>query len=502
MDKEYDYKAINTNRKSGVIMPISSLSSKYGIGTFGEKAYEFCDFLVKSGLHYWQILPIGPTGYGDSPYQSFSSFAGNPYFIDLDLLEKDRLLKKSEYENINFGDDITRVDYGKLYQNRFLVLKKAYSRFKKQDELDKFVSKNSDWLCDYALFTAIKNHLNGDAWDSWPHDIQNREEKAIMEYKEKLKDEINFQYFIQYMFYTQYNNLKEYVNSKGIEIIGDLPIYCSYDSADVWSNKEQFLNNKVGGCPPDGFSDKGQLWGNPIYNWEYMKKDNYKWWVNRVDKTLKLFDVTRIDHFRGFESYWSIPKGDEDAKRGQWVKGPGYDLFKKIKEELGEIKIIAEDLGYTTKEVVEFREQTNFPGMKMIQFAFDPNNESDFLPHNIERNWAAYASTHDSDTVKGWFDEKMKDKDNKELAFAIDYLKLNEEEGYVWGFIRGAWSSVANIAITQMQDFLELDNSSRMNIPSTLGNWSWRLDDSLLTDEIAQKIRRLNKLYSRERKEN
>lgn len=496
MDKEYDYKAINTERKSGVIMHISSLPSKYGIGTFGEQAYKFCDFLVKTGLHYWQILPIGPTGYGDSPYQSFSSFAGNPYFIDLDMLSKEGLLTEDEYKDVDFGQDPTRVDYGKLYNNRLPILKKAYSRFKDYKSLEIFVDENKDWVCDYALFMSIKNHLGGKSWDNWDEDIKNRKEEAIKLYTEKLKEEINYEYFIQYMFYKQYNELKKYVNSKGIQIIGDLPIYCSYDSVDVWANKEQFLDDKVGGCPPDGFSEGGQLWGNPIYNWDYMKKDNYKWWVNRVDKTLKLFDVTRIDHFRGFESYWSIPKGDIDAKRGEWVKGPGYELFKRIKEELGNINIIAEDLGYTTKEVVEFREQTGFPGMKMMQFAYDPNNESDFLPHNIERNWAAYASTHDSDTVKGWLDSK---KGSIELDFAIDYLKMSKEEGYVWGFIRGAWSSVANIAITQIQDFLELDNSSRMNVPATLGNWNWRLNGELLTDEVAEKIKKLNKLYSRER---
>lgn len=494
IDKEYDYKAINTDRKSGVIMHISSLPSKYGIGTFGKSAYEFCDFLKKSGFHYWQILPLGPTSYGDSPYQSFSSFAGNPYFIDLDILCEKGLLEKSEYENIDFGQDKLKVDYGKLYSNRYVILKKAYNRFKEKEKIEKFVEKNSDWINDYALFMALKNHFNGISWVNWDEDIKNRDRVAINRYKELLKDEIEFQYFMQYEFFNQYMQLKEYVNSKGIEIVGDMPIYCAEDSSDVWSDQIQFNLDLVGGCPPDGFSEVGQLWGNPTYNWEYMEKTNYSWWVDRIKKNLLLVDILRIDHFRGFESFWAIPKGSKTAAPGSWIKGPGIKLFNIVREKLGDIKIIAEDLGYTTKEVVKFRIDTGFPGMKVLEFAFDPNNESDFLPHNIERNWACYCSTHDSDTLQGWI-EMM--KDSKELEFAKKYLNLTNEEGYAWGLLRACWSSVANIAITQIQDFFMLNNDYRMNMPSTLGNWTFRLDKKYLTDEMAEKLYEFNKRYSR-----
>lgn len=494
LDKDYDYKAINTNRKSGVIMHISSLPSKYGIGTFGKEAYEFCDFLKDAGFHYWQILPLGPTSYGDSPYQSFSSFAGNPYFIDLDILKDDGLLLEEEYINIDFGDNPLKVDYAKLYNNRYTVLKKAFERFKEFDKLNEFVEKHSDWVKDYALFIALKNHFNGASYDAWDEDIKNRKEDAIKKYSEKLKNEIQFQYFMQYEFFKQYTNLKKYVNDKGIKIVGDIPIYCAGDSCDVWSDEKQFRLDLVGGCPPDSFSDGGQLWGNPTYDWEYMKKDKYKWWVNRIKKSLKLCDVLRIDHFRGFESYWAIPKGSVNASTGSWVKGPGMDLFNEVKKQLGDIDIIAEDLGYTTKEVVKFRTETGFPGMKVLEFAFDPNNESDFLPHNIERNWAVYCSTHDSDTLQGWIEWQ---KGTPTLDFARRYLNLTEEEGYAWGILRAAWSSVANIAITQIQDFFLLNNDYRMNLPSTLGNWTFRLDKKYLTKENAKKLYKFNKLYSR-----
>ena len=494
IDKEYDYKDINTERKSGVILHISSLYSNYGIGTFGKSAYEFCDFLVKAGFHYWQILPLGPTGYGDSPYQSFSSFAGNPYFIDLDLLAEEKLLSKEDYQNIDFGDNKLIVDYSKLYNNRYSVLYKAYKNFKDKKSLNEFVEANKDWLEDYALFMSLKEYFNNEVWTNWNEDIINRKESAISNYKKILEDKINFQYFMQYMFYKQYNKLKEYVNSKNIKIVGDLPIYCAYDSVDIWVNPDEFDLKFVGGCPPDGYSDSGQLWGNPTYNWEYMKKNEYKWWVNRISKTFKLFDILRIDHFRGFESYWSIPCESNTASSGSWVKAPGAELFKVIEKKLGKLDIIAEDLGYTTKEVSEFRKSTGFPGMKMMQFAFDPNNESDFLPHNIERNWSVYPSTHDSDTVKGWIDNNI---ENENFKFAKKYLNLTEQEGYVKGFLRGAWSSVANIAITQMQDFLEQGNEFRMNTPSTLGNWNYRVDEKLLTGELAKQIYDFNKLYSR-----
>lgn len=494
MSKDYDYKDINTERKSGIILHISSLPSKYGIGTFGKKAYEFCDFLKKSGIHYWQILPIGPTGYGDSPYQSFSSFAGNPYFIDLDILNQKKLLKKEEYANIDFGSDENRVDYGKLYENRYKVLKIAFSRFKATKKYNEFLEEQKDWIHDYALFMALKQYFNGKPWNEWDDDIKNREKKAILKYSKILSDQIDFQYFLQYEFYVQYNKLKKYVNSKNIQIIGDIPIYCSFDSADVWTDKKQFDLNLVGGCPPDGYSDDGQLWGNPTYNWKYMKKDKYSWWIRRVEKSYNLFDIIRIDHFRGFESYWAVETKYNSSKYGKWYKGPSNDLFDAIKNKIKDVKIIAEDLGYTTKEVVEFRKKTGFPGMKMLQFAFDPNKESDFLPHNIERNWSVYPSTHDSDTLYGWV---KANENTAHFNFAKKYLNLTKSEGYANGILRAAWSSVANIAVTQLQDFIGLDNDYRMNVPSTLGNWTYRVNKKHLSKRVQNKIYMFNKIYSR-----
>lgn len=495
-DKNYNYKNINRKRRSGIIMHISSLPSKYGIGTLGAEAYNFIDFLEKSSQKLWQILPIGPTSYGDSPYQSFSSFAGNSYFIDLDILRKEKYLKLSDYSDIDFGNDPKRVDYGKIYNNRYAILEIAYTNFmkknKEKQEFDNFIKKEEYWLKDYALFMVIKEKSNGVEWSKWEVKYKNRDKKALDNICITLKEKIYFQYFIQYKFYQQYNNMKKYANDKGIKIIGDLPIYVAQDSADVWSNPELFLKDKVGGCPPDGFSDGGQLWGNPIYDWERNEKEEYKWWISRIAKNMESVDTLRIDHFRGFEEYWSVPLGDKDARNGKWVKGPGMSLFNKVKEVLGDIDIIAEDLGYTTKELVEFREETGFPGMKMLEFAFDLNQESDFLPHQMERNWVVYTSTHDSETVKQWFD-----KDTEEQEYAVKYLGLNKKEGYVYGFIRSAWASVCDTAIAQIQDFLELGEDSRMNIPSQLGNWTWRVEKKYLNKKLAEKISKITKLYYR-----
>lgn len=496
MEKNYDYKHINKNRKSGIIMHISSLSSDYGIGNLGEKAYEFADFLKKSGQYYWQILPIGPTGYGDSPYQSFSSFAGNPYFIDFKILEKEKLLSESDFKDLDYGNDKNRVDYGKIYVSRNIVLKIAYNNFKKLEkskEYEKFLKENEDWLEDYALFMALKEEFSNVSWENFPEKIKNRDEKVLEEYKEKLEDSINFQKFLQFKFFNQYFNWKNYVNSLGIKIIGDMPIYVSPDSVEAWKYKELFLEDVVGGCPPDGFSEGGQKWGNPIYNWDKHKETDFSWWIDRIRKSLKYVDVLRIDHFRGFESYWAVPKFDIDAKNGKWVVAPGYELFSKIKEVLGNIDIVAEDLGYTTEDLVKFREFTGYPGMKMLQFAFNPDNQSDFLPHQMERNWAVYTGTHDSDTVKSWFEKA----DKKEVDFAKKYLHLTDEKDYVKGFIRAAWSSVANLAMAQIQDFLELGDEGRMNIPSTLGNWSWRINEDSLNEKLSGEIYDLTKTYFR-----
>ncbi len=496
MDK-YNYKDINKERKSGIIMHISSLWSEYGIGNLGEEAYKFADFLKESGQCYWQILPIGPTGYGDSPYQSFSSFAGNPYFIDFKILEKEGYLKESDFKDLDYGTDRERVDFGKIYTTRNIVLGIAYENFKKSSKVNekylKFLNENSDWIEDYSLFMALKEHFGNVSFESFPRDIKNREKDAIDKYTKELEDRINYHKFLQFKFFEQYLSWKNYVNSLGIEVIGDMPIYVAPDSMEVWKNPELFIKDKVGGCPPDGFSAGGQKWGNPIYDWKKHKEEDFKWWINRIEKTLKYVDVLRIDHFRGFESYWAVPKDDADARNGEWVKAEGEALFEKVEEKLGKIKIVAEDLGYTTVEVVKFREKTGFPGMKMLQFAFDPNNESDFIPHQIERNWAVYTGTHDSDTVKSWFEKANKE----EVEFAKKYLYLTDEKDYVLGFIRAAWSSVANMAIAQIQDFLELGDEGRMNRPSTLGNWSWRIKEESLTKDLSSKIYDLTKTYSR-----
>lgn len=492
------------NRGSGVIMHISSLPGKYGIGTFGEEAYKFGDFLKKAGQKYWQILPLGPTSFGDSPYQSFSAFAGNPYFIDFDILEKDGLLKKEDYDSIKFGENTRFVDYGVVFTEKFKVLRKAYENFKltKNEDIKEFEDKQEFWLEDYALYMALKYHFGLKSWQTWDEDIRLREPEAIIKYKNLLNDEISYWKFLQYEFFKQWEELKAYVNKLGIEIIGDMPIYVAEDSADIWSNPEAFLLDKatlkplkVAGCPPDIFSATGQLWGNPIYDWDYMDKTNYKWWINRIRQSLNIYDVLRIDHFKGFESYWSIPYGELTAENGEWVKGPGIKVFNAIKDELGDVNIIAEDLGTLTEETIKLRNDTGFPGMKILTFAFDSDSSNPFLPHNYERNFIVYTGTHDNDTVKGWMETTAP---KEEVQKAIQYLGLNKEEGYNWGVIRGVWSSIADIAIAQMQDFLDLGNEARMNMPSTLGqNWKWRIDADSFDDKLAEKIYQISVTYGR-----
>lgn len=491
-------------RGSGILMHISSLPGKYGIGTFGKSAYEFCDFLEKAGQKYWQILPLGQTSYGDSPYQSFSAFAGNPYFIDLDILNEKNLLDKDDYEEKNFGDNKEMINYGLIFNEKMKVLRKAYMNFNSKDDesFAKFIEDEKKWLDDYSLFMALKYKFNFISWNSWNKDIKLRKNEEIEKYKDELKEDINYWKFLQYEFFSQWEKLKDYANKKNIKIIGDIPIYIAQDSSDVWSNPDIFLLNKetleplkVSGCPPDAFSETGQLWGNPIYDWGYLEKTNFEWWVDRIKSSLKLYDILRIDHFRGFEAYWSVDYGEKTAQNGKWVKGPEMKLFNIIKEKLGDIEIIAEDLGYLTEETLEFKKRTGFPGMKIIQFAFGGDSSNPYLPHNYEKNCVAYTGTHDNDTIRGWF-EVTGSKEEKEKA--VEYFKLTEEEGYNWGVIRGVWSSVANTSIGVMQDFLNLGNEARINKPSTLAsNWSWRAKDNVFTNELANKIYRLTKIYGR-----
>lgn len=488
-------------RKSGIILPIFSLPSNYGIGTLGKEAYRFVDFLEKAQVSLWQILPVGPTSYGDSPYQSFSTFAGNPYFIDLELLVEKGLLEKKEIEKYNFGNYENDINYGIMYKNRYKVLKIAYKNISKtlRKKINLFKKKNKSWIYDYSLFMSIKDYKGGISWQEWENDIRFREPQAILKYSNLLKDEIDFYNFLQYMFYYQWTSLKKYANRKGIKIIGDIPIYVAEDSSDIWSNPKLFMLDenlvpkKVSGCPPDAFSETGQLWGNPIYNWEELKKQGYRWWIERMKASLNIFDVIRIDHFRGFESYWSIPYEDDTAINGQWEKGPGIELFDAIKKDIGEMDIIAEDLGFITQEVRQMLDYCGYPGMKVLQFAFDPEGNSEYLPHNYDKNVVVYTGTHDNDTIKGWFNSLSEE----EREFCKKYTGMKDDEDN-WIFIKCAISSVADTSILQMQDILNLDKDARINIPSTLGtNWRWRMSKDDITDELAEKLKVLNNLYGR-----
>ncbi|MDF2546363.1 MAG: 4-alpha-glucanotransferase [Anaerosolibacter sp.] len=489
-------------RCSGILMHITSLPGDYGIGTLGKGAYEFVDFLVSAGQRVWQVLPLGPTGFGNSPYQSFSSFAGNPYLIDFEILLENGLLNEMDLKTIDFGSDPENVDYEKIYYNKLGLLKRIYNRSNnmKNDGMKEFRYQNKDWVEDYALFMALKAHFQMKPWQVWDQEIKQREGKTLKYYQNLLAEEIEYWVFLQYLFFEQWEKLKSYANGKGIQIIGDIPFYVAEDSVDAWANSEIVLLDEekkpiaIAGCPPDFFSENGQLWGNPIYRWDVLEDRNYDWWIDRIRGSLKLYDIIRIDHFRGFESYWEIPYGSPTAATGRWVKGPGMKLFQTVTKELGVVQIIAEDLGFLTKEVIDFRRESKYPGMKVLQFAFDANIESDYLPHHHEKNCVVYTGTHDNDTIQGWLNTAK----TEDLNYAKEYLRLIEEEGYHWGFIRAAWSSVAKLAIAPMQDFLGLDSMHRMNRPSTLdGNWQWRMKKEALTGALVKRIQHMTKLYGR-----
>ena len=482
-------------------MPIFSLPSRGGIGTFGKEAYRFVDFLEKSKQAWWQILPLNPTNYGDSPYQSFSAFAGNTYFIDPELLIKDGLLTNEEFESFDFGGDGAAIDYGKLYKNRSLMLKLAFNRFSEDGEYNEFCSQNGFWLYEFALFMALKN-ANGDvAWENWNKALQKRDNKTIEKAKAEYAEEIKFHCFTQYIFWKQWNALKEYANKKGIKIIGDIPIYVAYDSADVWANPNQFQLDEnlkptaVAGCPPDAFSDDGQLWGNPLYDWAQMEKDGYGWWKKRLKYVLSLYDCVRIDHFRGFESYYTIPYGAKNAKKGKWVKGPDIAFFREIENELGKnLPIIAEDLGYLTPEVLDMLKKSGYPGMKVLQFAFGTEKESEYLPHNFNKNCVVYTGTHDNDTIIGWANNNDKD----EVEFAEKYLNADRKSGFNWAMMKAALSSVADTCILMMADLIGMDSSGRINVPSTIGNnWVWRIDGGSINDWLANIIAEYTETYCR-----
>ncbi len=490
------------DRSSGILMPMSSLPSPYGIGTMGKSAYQFVDFLAAAGQKYWQLLPLGPTSYGDSPYQSFSTFAGNPYFVDLDLLIKDKLLKPSEVKNRDWGSDAEHVDYGKIYENRFAVLRLAWERGAERyaGELDAFRRENSGWLENYALFMAIKRSQGMRAWTEWPDALRLREPEALAKAGEELRDDVDFFVFVQFLFFRQWEALRSYAKEKGIRFIGDIPIYVALDSADVWSEPHFFqldeknVPTEVAGVPPDPFTEDGQLWGNPLYDWDAMKRDGYGWWIRRIDGARKLYDVIRIDHFRGFERYWAVPYGDTTAKNGVWRPGPGMNLVGVLNSWFSDLGFIAEDLGYTTPEVQKLLRDSGLPGMKILQFAFDAHGDSDYLPHNSVFNSCCYIGTHDNETVQGWL--KWADKDS--IRFAERYLHITPDEGWNWGLIRGGMATASRLFVVQMQDLLELGRDARMNSPGTsVGNWQWRMRPNALDRKLAKKLKLYTETYRR-----
>ena len=491
-------------RSSGILMPVSSLPSPYGIGTFGQAAYDFADFLHAAGQKYWQLLPLGPTSHGDSPYQSFSTYAGNPYFIDLDLLIEDGLLTVQEVTAVNWGTNPRYVDYERIYEGRFAVLSKAKIRGWKRDldAVNAFVVENKHWLPDYALFMACKRHFGMKAWTQWEDDdIRLRKSPDVLErYRTLLREDVELFIYLQFLFFKQWNTLKEYIHSLGMQIIGDLPIYVAMDSADVWSEPQFFqldeynIPTDVSGVPPDYFCEDGQLWGNPLYRWEAMEEDGFGWWLRRIDGVGKLFDVIRIDHFRGLESYWAVPYGEPTARNGRWVKGPGMKLLDTLQKWFPQLTFIAEDLGCLTPEVQELLVASGLPGMKVLAFAFDSKTPSSYLPHFHIENCICYTGTHDNSPLSLWREEI----DKEDLAFACTYLGLNKQEGFNWGIIRGGMSSVAKLFIAQMQDYLELGAGHRINSPGIPdGNWKWRMLQGENTAALAEKISEMTRIYGR-----
>jgi len=491
-------------RCSGILMHISSLPGKYGIGTFGKEAYDFVDFLYESGQKIWQILPLGHTGFGDSPYQCYSAFAGNPLFIDTDKLIECNLLNKEDIPKlISFKD--TEFDTQKTSSFVIPLLKKASVNFqnnadnKEKEKYNDFCKKNEFWLDDYALFISLKDYFEQKAWYEWDILLKMRNNKELKTYIKNLSDSILFHKTVQYFFFDQWMALKQYANKRGIRILGDIPLYVAYDSSDAWSSPEIFHFDKnktpiaVAGVPPDYFSGTGQLWGNPLYNWEYLKKSGFSWWIERIKANFVLFDILRIDHFRGLAGFWAVPYGEKTAERGQWIDAPGIDLFDSILRVLGDIPIIAEDLGVITDDVEFLRNKYNFPGMKILQFAFDSQEESEFLPHTFTQNCVVYTGTHDNDTTVGWYESASE----KDKAYMHEYFYFKPEDVH-WGLIRLAWQSVAYMSIAPMQDLLGLGAEHRMNLPGKpTGYWKWRVKKEAFNKEIIEKLRHLNRIYYR-----
>ena len=499
-------------RESGILMPVSSLPGPYGIGCFGKAAFQFVDFLSAAGQTIWQLLPLSPTGYGDSPYQSCSAFAGNPYFVDLEALEKEGLLTAADLKAESWGKDPLEVDYGTLYVSRFAVLRKAYAAWRSQcaglhgcayyypDDYYTFTLANEDWLEDYALYMALKVANKMKNWVEWDAPYRRRDKAVLAAFAAANEEEIGFWKFVQYKFSVQWQAVKTYANKKGVQILGDIPIYVSPDSSDIWAGPELFQLTAdrrmaaVAGCPPDAFAADGQLWGNPLYDWDYHYTTGYAWWVRRLAHACTVYDVVRIDHFRGFESHFAIPAGDDTARNGVWRKGPGMALMRALHKHLPSARIIAEDLGYLTPEVKALLEASGYPGMKVLQFAFDSREAGDYMPHNYIPNSVVYTGTHDNTTTAAW----QNDAAEQDVALARAYMACGEQEELVDAFIRTAFASVSDTAIIPMQDWLALPSSARMNTPSKAeGNWQWRMAPGMAASKLAKRIRRLTALYGR-----
>ena len=488
-------------RESGILMHITSLPGPYGVGTMGKQAYAFVDFLKDAGQSCWQILPLNPTGYGDSPYLACSTFAGNHYLIDLENLINEGLLYREEVDSIQWNWNDNKTDYGLLYNNRLNVLRKAYGRFNGGEDFDRFCNDNADWLPDFALFMALKAKTGGKPWYQWEDGLKYRNCDAMNAVRAELAEEIRFYCFVQFKFFQQWHWLRSYANNKGIKIIGDVPIYVPYASVEAWANPEFFQFNErldpvsVAGCPPDAFSADGQLWGNPLYRWDKMAQDGYRWWIRRLAAAGRLYDVVRMDHFRGFEAYWSVPFTSATAKDGQWVKGPGMDFMNTVKRDLPWLNLIAEDLGFLTQEVLDLRDDSGFPGMKVLEFAFDSREPSEYLPHTYPQNSVCYPGTHDNMTMRQWVDTAPAEA----IQYATEYMKLDQHEGLVWGVIRTAFASVSDLCVVQMQDFLNLGGEARMNFPGTMtdANWTWRAGYEVTNRDLCARIRKLTELYGR-----
>lgn len=490
------------SRGAGILLPIASLPSKYGIGTFGAAAHEFVDLLSDLRQKYWQVLPLGPTSYGDSPYQAFSAFAGNPYYIDLDYLVRDGLLCREEIDEYEWGTKEDEVSYDIIFENRFSVLRKAFVKFNSEDtEYQRFCKEQTAWLSGYSFYMALKTFSGNKEWLAWEPGLRDRKPEILEQYKVLLADDIEFWKFCQYEFFTQWDELRQYANSKGVQIIGDIPLYVALDSADVWEHRELFQLQEngepafVAGCPPDAFSDDGQKWGNPLYDWRRMEEDDFDWWRRRMKANGRFFDMIRFDHFIGVVRYYCVPAADENARNGHWNKGPGKKLTDAITQVLGEHRMIVEDLGVAVPGVKRLVQRTGWPGMKILQFAFDGNPEHEFLPHNYtDTNMIVYGGTHDNETLVGYFREKCE----YELAFLYKYLNIYSREEIPDALIRLGYSSIANVVIFQMQDLLKLGNEARMNLPSTVGtNWKWRVKKNPLSEERRSWIRTLVMLYRR-----